>query len=57
MGRVDAKGHIPEWALSNPGKPFAEGFNLALYICRTCGYAELFDLDPETTHNDAVSNE
>jgi hypothetical protein len=56
LGRVDHKGEIPEWRLSagnlNPAKLI---FLVSLYVCETCGYSELFDLDPATTHREEVS--
>ena len=56
LGRVDHKGEVPEWGL-RAGNPQLLGFSflLSLYVCKACGYAELFDLDPETTHDQEVS--
>ena len=25
------------------------GFEVAIYVCKTCGYIELFDLEPDQT--------
>jgi hypothetical protein len=53
--RAHVKGAIPEWSLlAAPSANVGEGtaFSLALYICSTCGYAELFDLEPEQTAKD-----
>ena len=54
LGLVDHKGEIPEWTLYAANRP-NYAFSLSLYVCKTCGYSELFDLDPETTHREDVS--
>lgn len=44
------KGKMPEWGLVakqdlQPGMAFL----VAIYVCPTCGYSELFDLEPAQT--------
>lgn len=51
--RVTSAGVTQEWALLS-GKQHQNmsevtGFRVALFVCKNCGYSELFDLDPEAT--------
>lgn len=61
LGKADAKGDIPEWALmagriaTSAQFSQSQAFFLTLYVCEFCGYCELFDLDPEKTHKETVS--
>ena len=44
---VTQRGTIREWGIRAHGASLH--FGLALYICPTCGYAELFDPDTDKT--------
>ena len=49
--RVTQGGRFPEWSLFGGRTiyPVGTSFSVALYVCRTCGYIELFDTDVELT--------
>lgn len=52
LRRMDANGRAPEWGLVGPQGPLGMAFFVSIYVCKTCGYCEFFDIEPDVTFPD-----